>query len=406
MAYTFQTTPYGTIQVYNNGTLITTTTPQNAQLTYGYNNGTTGTSYVQTQNGVTQPGNNTSVSVGVTNPAPQTPSYNTSATGYIAANSVPSPGNPGSYGSEQLNGQPFYFDYNGNPVSKQTYDDYMVRYKLSSSGGGYTPGSEPVQTTTPTQTSTQNTQTQNTQTPTSTSQTNTSGTGLSYDPNYGVTTDQWNQMNDVQRATIAAAYTAKQSAYNTNGQQLTFADALTQAAQDPNIIAQYADAAKLDKQTFAQNLQQLQQSTNTTATTQQMQFENDRKALAEQQAQKGAAYSGFRNKAQEQLGTTEGGIVQSSRADLQQKLNSATQAFESKYGTAATNPATATFIDPYQSSNISLSGQYKPTPQTATNLSGQVAGGITGSEPIAQQNSVNAKAQSLYDIANTTPSLS
>jgi len=35
-AYTFQPTQYGTVQVYKNGSLISTTTPQNAALNYGY----------------------------------------------------------------------------------------------------------------------------------------------------------------------------------------------------------------------------------------------------------------------------------------------------------------------------------------------------------------------------------
>lgn len=240
---------------------------------------------------------------------------------------------------------------------------------------------------------------------TATNTTGASGTGLTYDSNYGVTTDQWNQMNDSQRAIIAAAYTAKQTAYNTTGQQMTFADALTQAAQDPNIVAKYADAAKLDAQTFQQNIQQLQQASTTGAQNNQIQFENDRKTLADQEAAKGAAYSGFRNLAQQQLGQQESGIVQSSRATLQQNLNNATQDFATKYGTAATTPATTTFNDPFAGSNISLSGQYNPNANGATSLSGVLPGGITGSQPIAQQQDINAKAQDIYNTVNTTPTI-
>lgn len=254
-------------------------------------------------------------------------------------------------------------------------------------------------------TSNQSSQNNQTQTPAQTTVQQQTADINTFNPNYGVNNDQWAQMNDTQRAVISAAYTAKQSAYNTNGQQLTFADALTQAAKDPNIVSQYADAAKLDAQTFSQNLQNLQNASTSTGEQQQMQFENDRKQLAEQSAAKGQAYSGFRNQAQEQLGKTEAGIVQSSRSALQQQLNSATSAFESKYGTAATTPATANYNDPLNSSNVSLSGQTIAGSNTPATLTGALAGGVTGSQPIAQNNAVNAKATDLYNLANFTPQL-
>lgn len=240
---------------------------------------------------------------------------------------------------------------------------------------------------------------------TATDTTAASGTGLTYDSNYGVSTDQWNQMNDAQRAIIAAAYTAKQTAYNTSGQQMTFADALTQAAQDPNIVAKYADAAKLDTQAFQQSLQQLQQSGTTEAQNNQIAFETARKQLADQSAAAGQANSGFRTKAQENLGTQEQGIVQSSRSTMQQNLNDLTRNFEGKYGTAATTPATAGFTDPYAVSNISLSGQYNPNANGANTLAGTLAGGVTGSQPVAKQGDINTKATSIYNTVNTTPTI-
>lgn len=234
----------------------------------------------------------------------------------------------------------------------------------------------------------------------------TASDGLVYDSKYGVDQSTWNQMNDTQKATIAAAYTAKQAAYTNNGQQLTFADALKQAAQDPNILAQFSDAAKIDKNTFTQTLQQTQQAATDEGQQRQQQFENERKNLAEQQAAAGTAYSGFRGEAQKQLGTTESGIVQSSRSTLQKNLNDLTQSFEQKYGTSATTPATASFTDPYASSNTSLSGLYNPSAPTTSALSGSTVGGITGTQPIAQSNAVNAKATDLYNLANTTPTVS
>lgn len=246
----------------------------------------------------------------------------------------------------------------------------------------------------------------------STSQTNTTDTTsntLAYDPSwaaYGLTQDQWNSLDATQQATIGAALSVAKSNYSSGASSITLQQALAAAATDPNLVAKYADAAKLDTQTFQQNLQQLQQSTSTTAQQQQTQFENYRKALAEQQAANGTAYSGFRGEAQQQLGQQESGIVQSSKSALQKNLNDATSAFEAKYGTAATTPATATFTDPAASSNISLSGQYSPSGTVANTLTGTVAGGITGTQPIAKQADIDSTASQYVQQGQVTPTTS
>lgn len=161
-----------------------------------------------------------------------------------------------------------------------------------------------------------------------------------------------------------------------NAQAIT--DAFEKASNDPLIAQKYKELSEFDHQTFQQALNNYQANANTEATNNQMQFENDRKQLAEAAAAKGQAYSGFRNQAQEQLGKTEGGIVESSRRTLQNNLNNLTSSFEQKYGTAATTPATSTFNDPFASSNISLSGQYNPATNANTNLTGTTIGGVTG----------------------------
>lgn len=242
-----------------------------------------------------------------------------------------------------------------------------------------------------------------------TTDTTTTSNTLTYDPSwaaYGLTQDQWNSLDATQQATVGAALSVAKSNYSSGASSITLQQALAAAATDPNLVAKYADAAKLDTQTFQQNLQQLQQSQSTSAQQTQQQFENDRKALAEQQAANGTAYSGFRGEAQKQLGDTESGIVQSSKSALQQQLNTATQAFEAKYGTAATTPATATFTDPAASSNISLSGQYSPSGTVANTLTGTVAGGITGTEPIAKQADIDSTASQYVQQGQVTPTTS
>lgn len=169
------------------------------------------------------------------------------------------------------------------------------------------------------------------------------------------------------------------------------ADALKAGQNDPQILAKYSDMSRLDSQAFQQSLDQLRTSVSTTQQQQQTQFENERKQLAEANAAAGTAYSGFRGRAEKQLAQSEQGIVTSSRAQTQKSLNDLTTQFETKYGTAATNPATASFIDPFASSNVSLSGQ-KTTGAGPTSLTGVTAGGITGTVDAAKQADISASA--------------
>lgn len=179
---------------------------------------------------------------------------------------------------------------------------------------------------------------------------------------------------------------------------LTLAEALEAAKKDPNIIAKYSDALKLDTQSFAQQLEQLQMATSDEMRKYQTQFENDRRQLAENSAAAGQAYSGLRNRAQQQLGEAETGIVSSSRNALKKSLQDLTTAFETKYGTGSAKVATAQFKDPLTSSTIGLSGlNVSPAGNTST-LSGQLAGGITGTQPIAKNQEILTKATSLYDV--------
>lgn len=227
------------------------------------------------------------------------------------------------------------------------------------------------------------------------STTSATSSAVTYDPTltkYGITQDVWNQMSPTQQAVVSAATGAAQSLANSNASDVTLSKALDAAKNDPNIIAKYADALKLDTQSFSQQLDQLQQATSTDAQKYQTQFENDRRQLAENSAAAGQAYSGLRNRAQEQLGESESGIVSSSRNALKKSVQDLTTAFESKYGSDATTAAKAQFQDPFSSSNVSLSGLSTNGSTDATTLSGNKAGGITGTQPIAKQNDINTLA--------------
>lgn len=225
--------------------------------------------------------------------------------------------------------------------------------------------------------------------------TSTTGQGIAYNPAWaqrGITQAAWNSLNANQQATMGATLDAASAIVSNTGSSVTLADALKAAAADPNIIAKYSDAFALDTQAFTQTLAQIHQATALSSQTNQMQFEADRKALAEQSAAAGQAYSGFRNLAQQNLATTESGIVQSSRSALQQKLNDATTAFEGKYGTSSTIPASSTFVDPNATANVSISGLETTGSTAPETLTGALAGGITGTQPIQKAADINALA--------------
>lgn len=159
---------------------------------------------------------------------------------------------------------------------------------------------------------------------------------------------------------------------------VSFAEALNLAKNDQTITAKYADEAGLDTQAFSQSLEALQTNLNVTEETQRMQFEADKKNLAESYAEAGAAYSGFRGKAQENLGKSQAGIITSTRSAVKEKLQQATSAFESKYGTSATKSAAVNYVNP-------LTGQTE-------NIVAPTLGGITGSVAPAKQSEINTKA--------------
>jgi len=189
-----------------------------------------------------------------------------------------------------------------------------------------------------------------------------------------------------QKALITAIADVAQTAAATGAPPVSFADALALAEKDPNIISKYADMAKLDAQAFTQQLQQMQTMTTSNQGLYKTQFENERQALAEKNAAAGTAYSGFRGKAQADLAQQQAGIVTSSRSQIKSNLDNLTSAFESKYGTGLTPPAAITFDNPLPGSN-------------SETITGQVAGGITGTVTPAKTADINQTAINSYNTA-------
>ena len=190
---------------------------------------------------------------------------------------------------------------------------------------------------------------------------------------------------NAQQALLYTVADVNTNAVTSGKPPISFSEALKLAQNDPTITAKYADEAGLDKQAFEQNLTKLQSDLSVTSEKQQMQFEADKKALAENYAASGAAYSGFRGKAQENLSKSQSGIITSTRSATQKALQDATSSFESKYGTSATKPASVNYINP-------LTGQTES--MTAPTL-----GGITGSINPAKEQDINQKA--LYNLQTT-----
>lgn len=186
----------------------------------------------------------------------------------------------------------------------------------------------------------------------------------------GITREQFDSLNDMQQATISALGEGVGLLYSSGSTGVTVDDALKRAASDPAITAKYADTLKLDQSAFADNLNNLQLSISTDADKNRIQFANDKRALDEAAANAGTAYSGFREKASENLATTEAGIVQSSRAVAQKNLDTLRQNFAQKYGSAATPDATATFNNPTVSN---------PGASPAQTISGNVPDSVLGS---------------------------
>lgn len=219
-------------------------------------------------------------------------------------------------------------------------------------------------------------------------------------PPPGVTQEEWAKLDPGTQAALSAINQTLQNQLEQN-QEIPVAltdkdldDLFRKAQNDPVISKFYGDRLRMGTDAFTQDLKYLQGSLDQQGTDRALQFAEDRQALADLQAEKGTAYSGFRGQAQEKLSQQQAGIIESSRRDIQKSLDDATKAFEEKYGSAATNPASITLADPNAASQYTIGGLLKPGVKTTDMLRGATLGNIAGSEATAKLGDIEEKYQS------------
>ena len=156
-----------------------------------------------------------------------------------------------------------------------------------------------------------------------------------------------------------------------------FLQAWQSATNDPDIAAKYGDSLKLDQAGLNQSLNFLNTMNNITEANNAIKFRTDTNTLNENSAQSGQAYSGFRGQAQKDLKTEQNGVIQSTRAKLQNDIFNTGSALEKAYGTNGLG----------QFGNIGAGGvNYQPV------------GGITGTVPKAKEQDIAQQAGSNYGL--------
>lgn len=167
---------------------------------------------------------------------------------------------------------------------------------------------------------------------------------------------------------------------------LSLQKAYQAATQDPNIVAKYGDLDKSSAQLFNNNLQALQTTTDVDQQNQQLDFNQQQKDLADQEAQAGRAYSGFRNQAENRLNTQQQGIVTSSLSNLKQQLQGQLSPLEQLYGTKGLNNLignqSVSYLNP-------INGQRQ-------NVGYDQIGGLTGSLGAQKEGDVSSRQAQIY----------
>lgn len=156
---------------------------------------------------------------------------------------------------------------------------------------------------------------------------------------FGVSDDMWNKLDDSTKAFVQSSAQLVQGQFdqgliNVSINSDLLNKALVSAQTDPNILAKYGDALKMNQAGLQSTLASIDadyaQSTGLT----QAKQEAERKALAESQSEAGRAYSGYRQRAEQQLAQEQTGVIASSKRELQNKLTQLGSTLESHYGTS------------------------------------------------------------------------
>ena len=197
----------------------------------------------------------------------------------------------------------------------------------------------------------------------------------------GITDDLWKQLDPGTQAFVESVYKTTTSQYNSGMVNVSINQdllnkAMANAATDPEIISKYGDAFNQTQQSLVQNLGQINAEFNQQAALTATQQQADKKAQAEQAAAAGQTYSGFRAQAQQKLQAEQSGVIESSRRQLQNQLNTLGSSVESQYGTAGLN---------------------KFAPITAGGLNYTPTGNITGTIGASQKADIQAKGLSTFN---------
>jgi len=206
----------------------------------------------------------------------------------------------------------------------------------------------------------------------------------------GFTDEQINAMSEGDRANAAMIGTYMKKQFDMNAQQdlinhQTLLDAYTQAQNDPDIAAKYADLATTTAKDFANNLQTITTNAMLTGQQQAATMTQEQRDLQEQEAAAGRAYSGFRQQAQGKLDTSQQGIITSTRSKIEQALRDATSGVEKLYGSGyeGLSNATAQYRNP-------LTGQIE-------NISYQPYGGLSGTVGQSKEADIVARQGEIYN---------
>lgn len=153
---------------------------------------------------------------------------------------------------------------------------------------------------------------------------------------------------------------------------------------DPQFQQQFAMGAQDAQAAIAQFTGDVSYQSQQT----QQQQELDRKALADQMAEAGLTFSGIRQKATEQLGSSQTGLVRSQASQYQSKLADLAHQYQQQYGTDALRALNIPALQ-YAGVNIAPPTPYTMAPGTSTLETQQSVAEIGKQSELAQ----NALAQ-------------
>ena len=205
--------------------------------------------------------------------------------------------------------------------------------------------------------------------------------------------------NDAIGLAMSSMYLKKQNDLNANIGKIdaaALADAQIKATQDQSILSKYGDLATTTASNFAFNIQQLGLQAQLTSQQQQASMQQAQAAQEKQFGGAGTAYSSFRQGAQQQLNTSNQGIIKSTAADLAQQLRTQGQQAESLYGSGYAPLANAnlTYLNPLTGQPVNEQGQQAPIQYNPLGLTGSYAGSYASD--------VASKAQDIYNLNPST----